>query len=312
MQPKRILEITKLKELYSKNINLIEYMNQDRRFSDLTLQDKIHLSYDLQSGSYSSLYASIEDIKKKSGVKIAQVLSQLEIKTVLDAGTGEGTSLADIILALGSSSSISFSAFDISLSRLLYAQSFFKSKKVFPLVKKIFVSNLTQISLANSSVDLIMTFHALEPNGGYENQIVEELRRVTRKYLLLIEPSWEFACSQQKERMKQHGYVKDIPQVLKENGFKLIRHEPWGLDSNPLNVAALILAEKSNCTNGVSGDFQYSLAGTNEKLIPVLDGHYDKKSCLLYPSISNVDCLLNEQAILVTKYMESKSGDREN
>lgn len=234
--------ISHLKKLYSKNVNLIQYMNSNEEFKEMSLQQKVLLSYDLQSGSYTKAYQSelVSTLKHQGGTKIAKILNNLDISTVLDAGTGEGTTLADIILNV--EKNISFAAFDISLSRLLYAQKFLISKSI--ILPYLFTSDLLNISLASSSTDLIMTFHAVEPNGGQEDAICQELHRVSRKYALLIEPSWEFADLQQKNRMEEHGYIKNLPEYLKKAGFQILVHEPWGLDVNPINKAAIILAKK--------------------------------------------------------------------
>lgn len=298
------LDLKILKELYENGENLIQYMSNDDQFKSLSLQEKVFLSYDIQAGAYIKSYPNYENLKIEAAQKISSIINQLDVETVLDAGTGEATTLADIIRFLRTSPSISFAAFDISLSRLLYARQFLKKKEVVSLVQNLFTSDLTQISLANGSVDLTMTFHALEPNGGKEQEIIKELHRITRKYLLLIEPSWEFGSSEQKKRMETHGYIKSLPETVVSNGFEILNYEPWGLDANPLNRACLIVARKSTAGN-CSKDFQYSVPGTNQKLIKVDDGFYSKDTGFLFPKIANVDCLLDWQAIPISRYLEA-------
>ncbi|NEQ36712.1 MAG: class I SAM-dependent methyltransferase [Okeania sp. SIO3I5] len=301
--------VGKLKTLYSQNINLIEYLNNRKDCDYLSRQDKICLSYDIQAGSYTKGYNNsqfIREINSQSGKKIAKLLEEISPSTVLDAGTGEATSLADVLLNT-KDKNIKFAAFDISISRLLYAKLFLEGKNL--SIPHLFTSDLTQISLAENSVDLIMTRHAIEPNGGMEDVICQELYRVTRKYVLLIEPSWEFGSDEQRERMVHHGYIKDLPGALERTGFKILNHEPWdkNLNPNPLNIAALILAKKSTTTATQDADFpdfKFAYPSSNFLLKNVEDGFYCQEMGVLFPVVQNIACLLKNQALLVTRYLE--------
>ena len=44
--------VEELKQLYSQNVNLIEHLNNGEDCNSLSRQEKISLSYDIQSGSY--------------------------------------------------------------------------------------------------------------------------------------------------------------------------------------------------------------------------------------------------------------------
>ena len=74
----------------------------------------------------------------------------------------------------------------------------------------LFVADMALLPLADSSVDVVFTSHALEPNHGREEQLLKELLRVARRHLLLFEPSWENADQAVRDRMVQHGYVRDL------------------------------------------------------------------------------------------------------
>jgi ubiquinone/menaquinone biosynthesis C-methylase UbiE len=298
--------VEELKNLYSQNVNLIEHLNSRKDCNCLSRQEKISLSYDIQAGSYTKAYNNSEQIRQinsKSGKKIAKVLEEISASTVLDAGTGEATGLADVLFNI-KQKKIEFAAFDISLSRLLYAKLFLKAKGL--RIPRLFTSDLTKVSLAENSVDCIMTRHALEPNGGMEDVICQELYRITKKYVLLIEPSWEFASDEQKERMLCHGYIKNLPGALERSGFKILTHEPWKWNANPLNIAALILAQKSTTTeNSGFKDFQFTYPSTNLLLKNVEDGLYCQEMGALFPFVQKIACLLDNQALLTTRYLET-------
>lgn len=50
--------VEQLKQLYSQNVNLIEHLNNREDCNSLSRQEKISLSYDIQSGSYTKFYNS--------------------------------------------------------------------------------------------------------------------------------------------------------------------------------------------------------------------------------------------------------------
>lgn len=297
--------VERCKTLYSQRVNLIEYLEKHKEH-DLSLEDRITLSYDIQAGSYTKDYCNSGPIRhaySESGKKIAGFIEEISPGTVLDAGTGEATILANVISNC-TKEDIEFAAFDISISRLLYAKSFLHRKKV--QMPRLFTSSLTKISLAENSTDLVMTHHAIEPNGGMEDAICRELHRVTRKYALLIEPSWELACDEQRQRMLHHGYVKNLPAALERNGFNILVNEPWGHDSNPLNVAALLLAEKTAVSKDVDfGNFQFAYPSSNFLLQKVADGFYCEKMGALFPAVQEIACLLEEECLLATRYLEA-------
>ena len=297
--------VEQCKTLYSRGVNLIEYLEKEKGH-DLSLEDKITLSYDVQAGSYTKDYYDSELIRNtydESGKKIAGLIEEISPDTVLDAGTGEATILANVIPNC-TKKNIEFAAFDISISRLLYAKSFLQDKKV--RTPALFTSNLSKISLAENSTDLIMTHHAIEPNGGMEDRICQELHRVTRKYVLLIEPSWELACDAQRQRMLHHGYVKNLPEALERNGFDVIVNEPWEYNLNPMNAAALLLAKKATIAEDVDfGSFQFAYPSSNFLLQKVEDGFYCEKMGVLFPIVQEIACLLEDECLLTTRYLEA-------
>src|SRR5688500_6437781 len=95
--------------------------------------------------------------------------------------------------------------FDISWSRLKFAKEFLNDFNINNVT--LFTANLFEIPLQDDSIDVVYTSHSIEPNGGKEKEALKELYRVTRKYLVLLEPSFEFASDEARARMKQHGYV---------------------------------------------------------------------------------------------------------
>jgi SAM-dependent methyltransferase len=160
----------------------------------------------------------------------------------LDAGVGDATTLVPLLKAMKKRPSI-VAGFDISEKRLDYARQHLKANG---FRAKLFVSPLDAIDAPDHSFDVVTTFHAVEKNGGREQPILQELLRVTSRYLVLVEPAYEFATVAQRARMDHLGYVRGLPETLRRLGVDPIRVEPWWLDANPDNQAQLIVAEISS------------------------------------------------------------------
>jgi uncharacterized protein YbaR (Trm112 family) len=195
----------------------------------------------MQAGSYLRALndPAIRENKRQVGLKLGALFDQLGVTSLLDAGTGEATSLVQILQSMRSKPDVL--AFDLSLSRLLYAQQHLASQAQ---AAELFVGDLAAIPLGDDAVDCVFTIHAVEPNGGREREILSELLRVAARYLVMVEPTWEFGSAETRARISEHGYVRGLPDVLASLGHRPLRHELWGIDVNPHNEAALIVVEK--------------------------------------------------------------------
>ena len=80
------MDIEKLKKLYSKNININQYL---RKKTNLNEDQIVKLSYDMQTGSYIKNY----NYKKSSKVlkNLIQEINSTKFETLLDFGSGELT-----------------------------------------------------------------------------------------------------------------------------------------------------------------------------------------------------------------------------
>jgi hypothetical protein len=221
---------------------------------------------------------------------LAALLDQLGVSSVLDAGTGEATSLVPIRQAMRSRPDVL--AFDLSLSRLLYARRHLAAHGQHA---ELFAGDLAAIPLAANAVDCVLTVHAVEPNGGREREILSELLRVAARYLVMVEPSWELGSEATRARISRHGYVKGLPDMLEGLGHKLARFEPWAIDANPANQAALIVIKKQGVPRKA---FVSPISGKPLQQRPDCwfcpeDGH-------AFPIIQGIPCVLIESAVLAS------------
>ena len=102
---------------------------------------------------------------------------------------------------------------DAAFSRLKVGKNFLDNHFKFKDVKLI-MGDMLNMPIADDSCDIVYTVHACEPNGENEEKIIQELLRVTGKYLILFEPAYDLATEEAKRRMEYHGYVTRLYDVI--------------------------------------------------------------------------------------------------
>ena len=288
-------QLAKIKEIYANGGNIIKYLKSINNNQLNTIED-ILISYDFQSGSYIKGFSNNPEFKDKYCTSLARIIDNLgDFDSIIEVGVGEATTLNNVIRKLTKTPS-DVLGFDISWSRLKFAQEFladFELKNI-----KLFTANLFEIPLLDNSIDIVYTSHSIEPNGGKEEEAIKELYRITGKYLILLEPSYEFADDKSRKRMKEHGYVTNLYSTAKKLGYKVIEHRLFDYSSNPLNPTGIMIIEKklsiSNSPNLKCPISLTNLSKYNDSLL------YSKDSFLAYPVIDEIPCLLKENSILAT------------
>jgi len=283
--------------LFDRGENVIEWINA-REGTKGNSATAILYSYDMQAGSYTRQLAdhALRELKDQIGRYLAVILDELEPECLLEAGIGEATSLVPILRHLKKMPDHVL-GFDLSLSRLLFARRHLSENGCDKAV--LFKGTLDRIPLASSSVDVVLTVHALEPNHGYEEAILSELLRVTRRHLVLIEPSYETASAEARARMDRLGYARGISAALRHLGVPH-RPRPFPYNSNPLNEAALIIAYKPGAAvRATAPSFVSPISG--RKLLARQDCWYCPDDGHAFPVIAGIPCLVAENSVLVSK-----------
>src|SRR3990167_1563966 len=218
MSTRAILQ--RLKTLYDTGGNIIEYLRKEAGGKQNTPED-IAISYEFQSGAYIRKFYEKEDVNRQYGKAIAAVIEKLGVPggSVLEAGCGEALWLALLPEYLTEAPSESF-GFDISWSRIKFAREFFT--KMRGKDATLFVADLFHIPLPDNSVDIVYTSHSVESNGGREEEALQELYRVARRYVVLIEPAYEFADEEGKKRMQHFGYITRLHEAALGLGFDVV------------------------------------------------------------------------------------------
>jgi ubiquinone/menaquinone biosynthesis C-methylase UbiE len=286
-----------IRALLDRGENITQWI-QAREGADHNSITAILYSYDMQAGSY---IAQLQDpaaraLKERLGQDLAALLDELAPESILEAGTGEATSLVPVLQRM-KRRPVRALGFDISLSRLLYARKYLTDHGQGDVT--LFTGDLDRIPLATGSVDTVVTIHAIEPNHGREDAILSELLRVARRNLVMIEPSYETASAEAQARMDRLRYVRGLPEVLARLGHPARRIEPWPHNSNPLNQAALIVVDKKPVAGSTGPRFVSPVSGRD--LVERADSWFCPDDGHAFPVIAGIPCLTVESAILACK-----------
>jgi len=286
-----------IRALYDKGGNVANWV-KTREGNNGNSLTSILYSYDMQAGSYIALLKdpAAQAFQQKVGQEIAVLLDRLAPGSLLEAGVGEGTSLAPVLNHMRRRPS-QVLGFDLSLSRLLFARSHLTENGYGHV--KLFTGDLDRIPVASDSVDVVLTIHAVEPNHGREEVILSELLRVARKHVVMVEPSFELASAKARERMEKFGYARGLPDVLKRLGHPARLVERWPHNANPLNEAALIVVDKAAA--GIQNEPRFVSPISGRNLV-------ERKDCWLcpddghaFPIIAGIPCLTTDNAVLASK-----------
>jgi len=243
MLPEFSESVKELKMLYNEGVNITQYLQ--KKYGKNNSPKIIEFAYDLQAGSYCEAYMHNEEFKKLY-INIAKMLSNIiyrlcpDTASILEAGIGEGNFIGELLDHF--SNDTESAGFDISWSRLAYARKWLIEKGHENTI--LFSGDLLDIPCAENSFDIVYTNQAVEPNRGNEDKIIRELYRVTRKYLILIEPSYEQANDDAKKRMDELGYVTNLESIAKENKYNVIEYSSCPYFFNRLNPTAIMIIEK--------------------------------------------------------------------
>lgn len=282
--------IPRIKELYEKGVNVMEYLRSKDGRNHNTVED-ILISYDFQAGSYIKYVERHKQGHFEYTAEIASVLIKLGIKTAIEVGCGEATVLGHVAQRMPG---VRFSGFDISWSRVRCGFDYLKKMHI---VADLFVADLFSIPLGDNAIDVVYTSHSIEPNGGREKEAIQELYRVASKYVVLLEPTAEFATGSGKERMKKNGYVQNLRGTIEELGYNLIEYRYFGVSVNPANPTGLYVIKKDQPTKSR----EYACPVTKGDLMEFIDHFYSPDLHVSYPKILGIPCLMPDYGVLTAR-----------
>lgn len=299
-------DINKIIEEYKKGTNLIKFLSEN--YSDVLTKNEItQLSYDIQAGAYTKKALQDPKFEIERGQAFARVINDLgNFDSILEAGVGEATSMIAMLKELTKKPK-NIKGFDISVSRIMYGKNFIKDKISTQI--DFAVGDISCCPLPNNSSDLVYTIHALEPNGGNELALVEELIRVTKKYLVLFEPHYELGNEKSRKHIEDHNYVRNLSSIVKSLGHEVIE-DKLIFDSNPKsnnNTGAIVVKKnQSKNTNLKNEENSFNWACPMSKQVLKQHSNFllSKKTMLLYPVVKGIPILLKSKSILASSILD--------
>jgi hypothetical protein len=296
------LSLSDLRNAYAKGENIVQLLADSNPTMDR--QEVIEIAYDIQSGSYIKAAAGNPERLRLYANEIFDLCGEFigNHSSVLDCGAGELTTLSALSQHLPEHTRLL--ACDISLSRLRAGRQFAEQAMRADLASslELFVADMGYIPIADHSVDVVFTSHALEPNHGREAMLIKELLRIARHYLILFEPSWEHSSEAIRARMAEHGYIRNLPRHINDAGGTLLSVQPLPNPLNPLNPTyCYIVKLPANVTQqGSVPRHPFQCPRSGFPLQKRLNYWFSAEGGWAYPVLEGISCLRTKHAVLMS------------
>ncbi|MCB5189970.1 class I SAM-dependent methyltransferase [Methylobacillus arboreus] len=288
-----------MRNAFSRGENVMEYA---RKFTgaDINMEIATLIAYDLQAGSYIKGTLANPDDKDIWCAQLAELLTPLvDSKTsLMEVGCGEATTIAGVLGHL-KSKPICTLGFDISWSRCHMGNGWLSQKGQ---SATLFVADIFNIPLEDNSVDVVYTSHSIEPNGGREQEAITELWRVARKAVVLVEPVFELASEEAKQRMIKHGYVRNLKLAAERLPSPITEYRLLDYSSNRLNPSGVIVLDKQGLSE--SGEIKWRCPITFNKLSNEQDVFVAQESGFVYPVLRGIPLLRTDHAVVASRLMD--------
>jgi hypothetical protein len=289
-----------LNEMYQQGHNISRLLRGLKNI-EFNSEEVIETAYDLQTGSYIAGMedeAMAEHMQRYSREIAETILSLCTPASILEAGVGEATTLSHVTKQLKIETSIF--GFDLSWSRIALARSWLYKQGIQNAT--LCTGSLFHIPFADNSIEVVYTSHSIEPNGGFEKPILSELFRITRGFLILLEPGYELANDAAKHRMESHGYCKNLRETAESLGYQIIEHQLFPFSSNPLNPTAITIIKK--CVDTDKPSYTLACPKFRTRLMKIGGMLFSEEALVVYPVLGGIPCLRIENGILASKYKE--------
>lgn len=293
--------IVGMRDAYSRGENVMAWARENSTLSGNSLVSTL-IAYDLQAGSYVEYALKNPGFNNRWCAQVSGLLGPLleHGDSIMEVGVGEATTLAGVVNTL-KIKEINATGFDVSWSRLSVARKWTDEHVISPTL---FVGDLFHIPMADNSIDVVYTSHSLEPNGGKEQFAIAELLRVARKAVVLIEPIYELASEAARQRMVEHGYVRNLRATAEYLGGGVIDYRLLEVCGNPLNPSGVIVVMKSDVPPeklNLTLNRHWRCPMTGATLADHGDIYFAEEMGIGYPVIRGIPMLRAEHAMVASK-----------
>lgn len=299
-----MVDFKSLKKIYDQNGNVMEYCRSIHH-EGMNTASSIEVSYDLQAGSYITPPLQGKELENfleywtTYTQKLATLFDSFGGQSILEAGVGEATTLTPTMKKMKHVPK-TIMGFDLSWSRVKLGKQYSEDQGLSKV--ELFLGDLLEVPISDSAIEIVYTFHSIEPNRGMEKPILEELYRISSKYVVLIEPSNELGNEQTKERIAKHQYCQDLYKTARELHYKVIEYSLFGFYDKPSNQSALLIIEVD--PKNKKSHPEYACPICKNPLAVHKEHYFCKTDGLIFPVIAGIPCLRRLHGILGSKFLE--------
>ena len=228
------------------------FSTKKKEYNSMRAVENVKVKYDQIAGSYIEYYYGEEGDKTNDFVAynhfekkiylvngncmstpaniISKICDNYNLKSILEVRAGELTTLLPVVKK---SKKINFvAALDLSLNRLKKGKELFnKNNKE---INQLIVCDASNLPYQDNSFDICYTHYCIEQVPNLAKKIIDEMIRVSSKYVVIIEPSYEYSNKITKNRILQKGFP-----ILKKKHFKNINANILCRDGLPFTRYAL-------------------------------------------------------------------------
>lgn len=134
-----------------------------------------------------------------------------DLKSLIEIGAGELTTLYPIIKKINNLNFIS--ALELSPNRLKHGNAFLKKKGM--QIDHLIACDASNIPYKDNSFDLSFTQFCIEQVPLLAKKIIDEMIRISSKYIIIVEPSYQFSNRVTRNRILHNGFP-----ILKKSHFE--------------------------------------------------------------------------------------------
>ena len=198
---------------------------------------------------------------------LSKIIIETNSKKILEVGSGEFTQfyLVNKKLINRNYEISKCGGLDLSFKRLHEGKIFLDQNNI--NVDFILQADASNIPISDNSFDLIYTCHCLEQVPYLFQKSVQEMVRVSSKFVILIEPSYELSNKTTKKRIYKKNYVKITDKILsKIKGVSNILRKQLPIRDYS-NGAELVIIEKDEILDAKANDIEFISPKSKDLLI---------------------------------------------
>jgi uncharacterized protein YbaR (Trm112 family) len=129
---------------------------------------------------------------------------------------------------------------------------------------------------------------------------IQELLRVARCAVVMVEPIYELAAREARQRMEHHGYVRNLKATAESLGYKVEEYRLLDFCVNPLNPSGVVTVVKTNRVESQQHLWRCPL--THTPLSSSGTAFASSHTGLVYPVLDGIPLLCRDHAILASAY----------